>query len=214
MRSARKDKEQWNQSQKGQKKDHSLWVQGVVGDVVSFLVGAHLLRAVVMCATTHVHLVFLAQVMEGVCCISTTTPLCSRPRLGQLELEIRKDRRGRWCCRFCDIRCSVRVTADSPCPPIDQLALGHELVHLCERDLKRTIDPAQLLQQLLTLVIVAGMDRGGFEIKLFFLLCFGVLWLNWDNDHNDNIRKHYYGYCDSSKSHCKRYPISTVSCLI
>lgn len=157
---------------------HLLGVQRIVGDVIAVLVGTNLLRTVVVCPTTHVHFVFIAQVMEGVGHVAAATPFRSGPRLWQLELEIGENGRG-----LRDVRGAlsglhaicwrVRVTAHGSRPAIDQLALGHELIHLWEWDFKRTIDPAQLLQQLVALVVVAanGMKRG----KPMLSFCVGWL---------------------------------------
>lgn len=41
--------------------------------------------------------------------------------------------------------------------------MGHELIHLLEGDFERTIDPAQLFQQLLALVVVAAGEEEGEE---------------------------------------------------
>lgn len=161
---------------------HSLWVQRVVCDVVPVPVGPHLLRAMVMSATTHVHLVLVAQVVEIGSCISTATPFSSGPRLGELELETGEECRWfcsairviliRCCC--CTVRCirrGVRVTAHCPCPAIHEFALGHEFAHLLERDFERTIDPAELFQQLSAFLVVAGGEVGwkGGQLLLWTL---------------------------------------------
>lgn len=121
----------------------------------------------VMSPTAHVHLVLIAQVVEVLSSIATATPLRAGPRLGELELESREECRGFCCavraiCCCCTvryIRCGVRIAAHRSCPAIHEFALGHEFAHLLERDFERTIDPAELFQQLSAFLVVAGGGR-------------------------------------------------------
>lgn len=173
-----------------------------------------------MGATTHVHLVFGAQVMEGARSIATATPFRAGPRLGHLELEIGENRRRlrdiRRCCGIFRIQSGVCVTADRPCPPIHQFALRHQFVHLRESDLEGPIDPAQLLQQLFTLVVVAveWTDKGGGKVNYYWpLICLALVhtitryaMVNGTMTIKTDIRKHYYGHsltlAKSTDHHC------------
>lgn len=110
--------------------------------------------------------------METARQISAAAPLCSGPRLWQLELEPGEESR-----RLRDVRRSLRalrtirrsvcVAAHCPGPSVHQFTLGHEFVHLCKCDFEWSIDLAELFKQLVALVVIAEIKERQSFVNLF-----------------------------------------------